>query len=121
MNNNLARKKQNAKEKEILGDLGVILGCLGAVALFIYAVIMNGIIIQAFWGWFIQTIFHTAPDIMFAQALGLGMFVSYITGTYSMHRYLSKLDDSSLSEKVFVAVATPILILIVGFILHLFI
>lgn len=69
---------------------------MSSIVTFIFSlvnVVLRGIVINIFWGWFIQSQFGGAPDISITGAIGLSLFVDVVMP----HRRLS---DKELKEEL---------------------
>jgi hypothetical protein len=100
-------------EKGLIACIGILFGIILIPLLAIY----HGWILTILWGWFVVPTFHL-PELSIAVAIGLslivGMFKSYSVG-----------DNKNLTteDKLVGAVVTlvgPLLTLLFGYIVHLF-
>jgi hypothetical protein len=91
-----------------------LLALLGIGVLIVLSVLVNGWVAAVLWGWFVVPLFGL-PAINIAQACGVGMTINMLTGQKSTQ----KTDDwaSVMATAFFV----PLLLLGVGWIVHLFV
>jgi hypothetical protein len=78
------------------------------------SVIFSGYVITVLWDWFIVTTF-AMKALTIPQALGLSLIISYLT----LHQIQK--DERDWSEKLGIAIAKPLVYLLIGWIVHLFI
>ena len=99
-----------------------VLGCVGAIIVWIAAVILRGWVLTVMWGWFMVPVFN-APSISIAAGLGISMIVSFLT---SEHKPATKSETPKseawlrLAEQLVFAILYPLLTLAVGYIVQLF-
>jgi hypothetical protein len=65
-----------------------IFGVLAAAALFVYSILVGGLIFDRLWYWFLLPVFPTLPHISFLQAVGLSVFT-----TLFRNHTVDELDD----------------------------
>ena len=94
---------------EILIALIVVFGLLA------YSSIMGGYVVYKFWYWFLLPVFPELPDITYAQAIGLMFFI----GLFKYHGKSNKNDEDT--KNLIMGIIAPILMLIVGSVVHAFI
>lgn len=88
----------------------------GVVAL---SAIINGWVLSILWGWFIVPVFNI-PAISVEQAIGLAMVVSYLTYQHINADSKRKSKGESTVELFVALLARPLITLLFGYILHLF-
>lgn len=85
------------------------LSCLGLIALYIILIglsaVINGWALMTLWGWFITTLFETAPILGLWQAVGLALVVRFLTKSWDSN----KSEDKGLSDAIGQALAVVIL------------
>jgi hypothetical protein len=99
------------------------LSCTGLVVLafvtIIAGTIMNGWVLSITWGWFIVPFFHL-PKLSLVFAMGIGLVISFLT-----HQDIPNPKDQTTSEAVGRLVAsafiTPLMFLVTGWVIHLFV
>lgn len=90
---------------------------IGGTVLYILSVILNGLVLTKLWVWFIMPIF-TINAITIIQALGLSITIRYLTRPIDLHK--NNKDDIDWNTRIGVAIAYPLMILLVGWIFTLF-
>jgi len=86
---------------------------IGALALAPVNAILDGWAIATIWRWFIVQAFGV-PTLSMPQAIGLGLMVRYLT-----YRYTGK-DDRETSDQIVAALAVPVLYVLLGWTVTLF-
>jgi hypothetical protein len=81
------------------------------VALIVGNLVLDGWVLKTLWGWFVVPRFSLAP-LNITSAIGLSLVIGLVTYQYNGH-------DSS-KERVAWSVAMPVLLLVVGWCVHLF-
>lgn len=90
----------------------------GAVVIGIIGTLFGGFALSVLWGWFVVPVFDT-PPLGIAQAIGLAMIVSFLTGKYKLHAgndTAEKIADL-FSEAFFM----PTYALVIGWIIYQFV
>ena len=91
------------------------------IALFIvgillaYSSIMGGLVVFKFWYWFVLPVFPELPNITYVQAIGLMLFIGLFKNNGKSN------DNDNQKENLLLYFLTPILMLVVGGIVHAFI
>lgn len=101
----------------IFGLLAVVLLVAG---LFVYATAVRGLIIYKFWYWFVLPVFTTLPVITFYEALGFAFVISLFRSSYTTPKQTiggKKIE----SEKDYSGLFLPWIVLLLGYLVHLFI
>jgi phosphate/sulfate permease len=100
----------------IVGAIALIPMLFAGLAL---SAIINGWVLSILWGWFITPVFGI-PAISVGQAIGLAMVVSYLT-----YQHIEQDSDKDKTERfagIFaVLLIRPLMSLLLGYIVHLFI
>jgi hypothetical protein len=100
------------------------LACFGAgvlvVAIAIVGAVVNGLVLSLTWGWFIVSLFD-AKALSIPEAIGIALVAGLLT-----HQQQPKSDKEQTSGELAIALLAdalinPLLILAVGYIVHLFI
>lgn len=112
--------------KSILGYtiVGLFIAALFAVIMAL-SVLLTGFTISTLWGWFVTPVFASAPTIGVLQAAGISMVVRMFT--YTVPAEADSLeDDTELKKNKYVkqtiyAIIYPVVALIIGWVLHLFV
>lgn len=90
------------------------------VVAFLVGILADGIVISLLWGWFLVPTLHL-PPIGLVQAMGIGLLVSYMVVDLNAD---NKKEYESREEELGAAfgkyVIFPALMLIIGFVVHLF-
>lgn len=94
--------------------MGSFLQFVGAIAWIIISPAWWGLTLRILWGWFVVPIFDV-PTLSIAQAIGVQTVVGFAT-----HHY-SGTDERGTAEKLAVAIVTPLVFLVFGYIVHLFV
>lgn len=93
------------------------------VVAFLVGILADGIVISLLWSWFLVPTLHL-PPIGLVQAMGIGLLVSYMVVDLDSASNKNKRVYDSAEEELGAAfgkyVIFPVLMLIVGFIIHLF-
>jgi hypothetical protein len=92
---------------EVILALGVIVGIAAA------AMILRGWVLSVMWGWFIVPAFGL-PALSIPIAIGIAMIMSYLT-------HQIEPDDSSTAKAAGHAFGGPIMVLLLGWIVQMFI
>jgi phosphoglycerol transferase MdoB-like AlkP superfamily enzyme len=88
---------------------------IGGIFLIIVSFIVDGLVLSILWKWFIVSIFNL-PLLTIPSALGLSFLISY------MKPYKKDgLKKEDLAEAITAAIVQPIIFLLLGYIVHLFI
>lgn len=81
--------------------------------------VLNGLVLQQLWGWFVIPLFHL-PALSLAFAIGLAAVVKLLT-----HHQITSRKDETLSETVGASIShglvNPVFVFLVGWAAHLFI
>ncbi len=96
--------------------MAVIIAIILIAILMGYSTLMGGLVLDCFWDWFLIPVFPELPDISYAQAVGLMFFIS-------LFKYVNttKVKEEDSLYSLGLGILAPILILIVGAIIHGFI
>lgn len=87
----------------------VILICITATQ-----AIWSGIVLKALWAWFVIPTFGL-PDLSLLVAIGVGLTVSYLT-----HQYVPT-NNEDLPKIFVVSFLYPLITLVMGWVVHLFV
>ena len=85
---------------------------LGVVLLVAASAVLRGFVLSVLWGWFVVPL--GVPDIGIAWSIGLAALISMIT-----HQDV-KTEDRELGVAIGIAIATPLMCLLFGWIAHSF-
>jgi hypothetical protein len=95
----------------------VLLFFVTFIAGFLVLLILTGLLISIYWKWFIIPIFNVKP-INIPQALGLSLFVSFLTSSDSS---ITSSTDKTIFETIAKLVFYYLFYYVVGYILHFFV
>lgn len=97
----------------------VLASVVGIGILMAFSSILNGYALSVLWGWFVVPTF-SVPALGIVPAIGIAMMVSYLT--YQTHncKKEERGSDKKLSEGIMTVVLKPLLALLLGWIIHLF-
>lgn len=85
-------------------------GCL-ALIVSLACVPLGGWVITKLWGWYVVP--FGIPQISLAHAIGLNYLITYLTACY--HK-----ESRTLTERIIIPIATPLIFLLMGWIVSLF-
>ncbi len=85
-------------------------GCLGLLAA-LMCVPLAGWVITKLWGWYVVP--FGIPQISVAHAIGIDLLMSYLTMHYTK-------SERSIVERIIISVGTPLMFLLFGWIISLF-
>ena len=95
-----------------------IIGVIGFIAVSFLNYILNGFALTVLWGWFIVPVFGL-PVLAIVPAIGLVLVVGFLT-----HRVTKKSDSKSTSdmlvEALIASLLNPLVFLLIGWIVTLF-
>lgn len=98
-----------------------LLALLAIPVVLVVSSIANGFVLSVLWGWFVIPLFEV-PSLTIAQAVGFSMVVSFLTYQYNDS---DKKEEKSLTERIvyliLLAIMRPALVLVTGYIVHLFV
>jgi hypothetical protein len=102
---------------------GIILVSVAMLLFFVAiigaAALINGLVIKVMWGWFLVPL--GLPVIGYANAIGLGFLVRYLTWQQSTATPSKDEDNKEVQvRRLMIAFIYPFIVLGVGFIAHLF-
>ena len=108
----------NDTDKDVLGCFGAI---LWVVLLFVVSALMNGWAFVQLWEWFILPVFEAAPVVTIVQAIGLSVFIGFL----SAKKVEAKSDKSKsvtdlVIESFAVAIGMPLMAVGFGWLVTLF-
>jgi hypothetical protein len=92
-----------------------LLGCFGLIALLVLNVILTGWVLSILWAWFIVPVF-SAPALSIPYALGVALVVGMMT-----HQPNRAKDERKWYEIIAHELGDPIVILVMGYIIRLFV
>ena len=91
---------------------------LKAVFDFLYGMILKGLIVKLFYGWFVLSVFTVLPKISYLQAIGLGVFLHLFNSIKPYELELHKTYEDSDNVK-YGKYVIPLIILGLGYVTHL--
>lgn len=98
-----------------MGKIAVALLAFVGIAVFLTAsAIVNGWVLGILWGWFIIPVF-ALPALNIPQAIGLGIVVSWLT-----YHYEKSDDNTDWVHAVTTVIMRPIIVLLLGYIVTLY-
>lgn len=84
--------------------------------------ILNGFVLCILWSWFIIPVFHL-PKLFLVQAIGIGLVIDYLTKQHNFKKE-NEFDEIHMDENkirsVIFSLMKPIIVLIMGWIIHIF-
>lgn len=111
---------KNRTHDYLAGVMVITGGCLLVVFLIIGNALLNGFVFQQLWAWFVVPIFGLS-FLTLPAAIGLGMAVTFLTFQYVLEPKDSGwTDNEKLVRAVGMMVLRPMLALLFGYIVHLF-
>lgn len=106
---------------KIIAVLAAFLGIVIRVAaLMVACSILNGYVLSVLWGWFMVPVFHL-PQLPVAPAIGLALIVSYLT--YQPEPNYQEEEETAgqrFARSTSLVLGRPLLALLFGWIVHLF-
>lgn len=100
----------------ILGLILMILGTITFIGLItIVGAILDGFVISILWNWFMVPIFDL-PSLSIISALGLSLVIAWFTS----HNNTGKNEEVDNKKAIILFIMRPILFLLIGYIVHLF-
>lgn len=90
------------------------------LSLLILGTLMSGLVSSILWGWFLVPVFH-APKLGIISAVGVCFTLRVMLGTNSSSGYKAESADQLFIHMVLYGLGYPLLILFVGWIIHLFV
>lgn len=82
--------------------------------------VIRGLVLCKLWSWFVVATF-SAPELGACSALGLALLVNYVTWQNAVTPKIEAEDVwDAVKKVVFEIVATPLTVLFIGWIFHLF-
>lgn len=87
---------------------------LATIALFVIAVLWEGIVLSVLWGWFMAPAFQL-PPLSIPYAIGLALLVGLLTSKVRKSE-----DHPEMVEILTHGLATPLVFLVVGWIVKAF-
>ena len=113
MSDDLGKVIAKAVAKFLGTMIGVVVLLIGLVAVF---ALLHGFVLMKLWGWFIVPTFKL-PPLSIAPAIGLGLVVGILVTRYPN----KKMDEQEKTlQNMLVAFLIPIITLMMGYIVHLF-
>lgn len=79
---------------------------------------LHGWAVMLLWGWFIVPLFHL-PAITFAAGVGLALFTRYATYQYNATNLNNSEEDNA--QIAIMHVVLPAVVMLTGWIIHLFV
>jgi hypothetical protein len=90
-----------------------------ATVVFLYGVVMAGVVFSYNWEWFVATVFDVQL-INIAHAIGLAFFVKVATLHFSLVELeATKLCTTSEADKFVIKLLFPLVLLLIGWVIHL--
>lgn len=91
------------------------LAIIGVIYLVILSFIVDGFVLSVLWRWFISSLFNL-PLLTIPYAIGISTIIGYLR-PYKK----TKTDKDDFQELLIAAIVRPLLFLLLGYIIHLFI
>lgn len=107
----------NEDKTNVLAGLGAI---AGVALLLLYGVTLGGYIAQCYWNWFLIKVISVEP-LSFHQGMCLAAFLSCIRGTRQSDKYFVNGKEVEKKTNWAYTVISPLIFLLFGWIIHLFI
>lgn len=108
--------KDNFWIEAIIGFFTVIVGVIAFFVIWIPFAILDGFVLIKLWGWFIVPTF-ALPTLGLAAAIGIAMIIRYLTHE---HKWDGEKNKKNLGSQFAIAISYPILSLLLGYIVSLF-
>lgn len=96
-----------------------LLTVIGYVVALVASYLLNGWALTILWGWFIRPTFHL-PTLNLAPAIGLSIVIGFLTRRYDSSEQKKQTTSQKWVEPLAYAMASPLLSLGIGWIVHLF-
>ncbi len=97
--------------KTFLAALGAAVGILALCGV---SSILCGFVLTVLWGWFVVPTFGL-PQLSLVPAIGVSMVASYLS-----HQYIPSKDGDSFTSALAYSITYPLITLLFGWIVHLF-
>ncbi len=98
--------------------------CLGIVVFgfmsIVFTSILNGYVLCTFWNWFVVSQFASIPQITIAGAIGLSMTMKLFAATIATSNQKDKTTTELVTEFITYSIGYPLMVLVMGYIIHLF-
>ncbi|MDP3994695.1 MAG: hypothetical protein Q8P91_02605 [bacterium] len=103
---------KNTVRKFILRKGEKVMAIIGLITVFTSGVVLQGFALKILWAWFVVPTFQL-PGLSIPAALGLSMVASYLTHQYNK-------DERSVDGQIVYPAFECLLVLVIGWIIHLF-
>lgn len=97
----------------VVGFLGISLGIVVVILLIVTQVLLNAVVFQKLWEWFIINRFHISP-LSIKEAIGIGLIFAFLSPTESLKR---EEKTSKVISNIFIS---PITYFVIGYLIHIF-
>ena len=85
-----------------------------AITIIAFAAILRGYVLSVLWSWFVIPTF-SLPPLSIPVAIGIGLILAFTT-----HQTSIKKEDKSAGERFADAIINPLMLLLIGWIVTLF-
>jgi hypothetical protein len=85
-----------------------------AILFMVIAYLLDGFALMLLWNWFMTTTFSGLPALSLVQAIGIGIVIGFLT-----HQHIPR-DKEQQNEMMVYAIIVPVLSIIIGWVVHLF-
>ncbi len=110
----------NTNSKPNSSDEGVGIALVIAIVASVPLYLWNGFVLKTIWNWFVPDIFEGAPTLDIAEAIGIGLVLTFVT-----YRRIPSNKEESLLEGVLLGVfhelTNGVMTLLGGLIVHVLI
>lgn len=100
-----------------------VVGCILLLITLPFGAIWSGFVLSVLWGWFVVPTFEGAPALGIPAAIGIAAVVRYLTND-TRWREEDRDDGNLRTERIIrsisMMVTVPLLTLIFGYVVHLF-
>ena len=99
----------------------LLIGSIFIITLPVGTILLNSFVLMCLWGWFVVPVFHL-PELSFFLAMGLALLLNF-----SSAKILTVGNDKPTNptkkflESVLVTILNPLIVLFLGWIIHLLI
>jgi hypothetical protein len=100
----------------LLALIGATVGFVGLIA---GSAILKGFVLTILWGWFVVPIFHL-PQLTIAPAIGIALVIGYLTKEQQSSTDSTKSAGDKFGEAAVYAIVHPLIVLLFGWAVHLF-
>lgn len=100
-------------ETAVVGFLGVSLGLIGVALIIVFQVLLNAVVFQKLWEWFIINRFHLSPLSM-KDAAGIGLLFAFLSPVENLKR------EEKTGKIIVNLFFYPVTYFVIGYLIHIF-